>query len=202
MTHFDESAKDWDSDPQKIERARVVANAIRTSIPLRPDMTALEVGCGTGLLSFALQTDFVSITLADTSEAMLSVLHDKIQATGAKSMTPVQLDLLSDPLPSSRFDVSYSLMTLHHIPDTRAFLDKLAAVLNPGGWLCIADLDSENGAFHGEGVTNVHLGFDRDELRNWVHAAGFEDVTFSTVFVIHKQESAFPVFLLTARKSG
>ena len=32
MSTFDERAKDWDSDPAKVERARVVANAIRASI--------------------------------------------------------------------------------------------------------------------------------------------------------------------------
>ena len=34
MTNFDERAKDWDSDPKKVERARAVAEAIRSAIPL------------------------------------------------------------------------------------------------------------------------------------------------------------------------
>ena len=57
MTNFDERAKDWDSDPKKVERARAVAEAIRKAIPLTANMSALEYGCGTGLLSFALQSD-------------------------------------------------------------------------------------------------------------------------------------------------
>lgn len=80
MTQFDDRAKEWDNDSQKIERARVVADAIRASIHLRPSMTALEYGCGTGLLSFALLADLGAITLADTSEGMLAVLSDKIRA--------------------------------------------------------------------------------------------------------------------------
>ena len=68
MTNFDERAKDWESDPKKVERARVVADAIRKSIPLSNEMNALEYGCGTGLLSFALQSDLGQITLADTSQ--------------------------------------------------------------------------------------------------------------------------------------
>jgi cyclopropane fatty-acyl-phospholipid synthase-like methyltransferase len=54
VTNFDERAKDWDSDPLKVERARIVAEYIRSVLPLRPGMSALEYGCGTGLLSFAL----------------------------------------------------------------------------------------------------------------------------------------------------
>ncbi len=34
MTNFDERAKDWDSDPKKVERARAVAETIRKAIPL------------------------------------------------------------------------------------------------------------------------------------------------------------------------
>jgi ubiquinone/menaquinone biosynthesis C-methylase UbiE len=204
MTHFDERAQGWDNDLQKIERARVVANAIRASIPLRPGMTALEYGCGTGLLSFALQPELASITLADASEGMLAVLADKIRSAGAANMVPLRLDLLSDPLPESRFDVIYSLMTLHHVPDTRAILEKLTAILKPGGWLCIADLDAEDGSFHADGVTDVHAGFVRAVLQRKLKTIGLEDIAFSTAYVIRKRvgdrEKSFPVFLLTARK--
>ena len=100
MTNFDERAKDWDSDPKKVERARVVADAIRKSIPLSNEMNALEYGCGTGLLSFALQSDLGQITLADTSQGMLDVLKEKIVASGMTNMHPVRLDLATDPIPA------------------------------------------------------------------------------------------------------
>jgi ubiquinone/menaquinone biosynthesis C-methylase UbiE len=78
MTNFDERAKDWDSDPMKVIRAKTVAEAIRGAISLTKDMSALEYGCGTGLLSFALQADLGNITLADTSQGMLDVLAENI----------------------------------------------------------------------------------------------------------------------------
>src|SRR5512134_3028173 len=114
MTNFDERAKDWDSDPDKVRRARVVADAIRQAIPLSNEMKALEYGCGTGLLSFALQSHLGEITLADTSQGMLDVLREKIVNAKVKNMHPVRLDLSSDPLPAERYDVTYSLLTLHH----------------------------------------------------------------------------------------
>src|SRR6266536_6200485 len=102
MTNFDERAKDWDSEPNKVERARAVADAIRRTIPLTNDMKALEYGCGTGLLSFALQSDLRQITLADTSQGMLDVLKEKIATAGVTNMHPLRLDLASDPLPVGR----------------------------------------------------------------------------------------------------
>ena len=203
MTNFDERAKDWDSDPAKVDRARAVADAIRVAVDIRPGMTALEYGCGTGLLSFFLQDDFASITLADTSQGMLEVLSDKIKAAKTAHMHPVRLDLAVDPLPAQKFHVTYSLMVLHHIPDTDIILRKFHQVLEPGGWLLVADLDQEDGSFHTDGSTDVHLGFARDELQKRVEAAGFGDVRFSTAYQIKKmiddEQKVFPVFLMTAR---
>jgi ubiquinone/menaquinone biosynthesis C-methylase UbiE len=204
MTNFDARAKDWDSDPKKVDRARTVANAIRVAVDIRPGMSALEYGCGTGLLSFFLQNEFASITLADTSQGMLDVLSDKIKAAKTAHMHPVRLDLAVDPLPEQKFDVTYSLMVLHHIPGTDVILHKFYEILKPGGWLIVADLDKEDGSFHTDGSTDVHLGFGRDELQKRVEAARFADVHFSTAYEIKKEidkeQRTFPVFLMTARK--
>jgi ubiquinone/menaquinone biosynthesis C-methylase UbiE len=205
MTNFDERAKDWDSDPMKVIRAKTVAEAIRSAIPLAKNMSALEYGCGTGLVSFAFQSDLGQITLADTSQGMLDVLAEKIAASGAANMKPIRLDLSTDPLPDQPFDLTYSLLTLHHIKDAKGILKKFHALLVSGGWLCIADLDKEDGTFHTDGTTDVHLGFERAELQSWVEDAGFVNVKFSTAFENKKNidgvEKIFPIFLLTARKA-
>ena len=206
MTDFDERAKDWDADPKKVERARVVADAIRKAIPLSNNMNALEYGCGTGLLSFALQEDLGQITLADTSQGMLDVLGKKIASAGVTNMHPVRLDLSSDKLPDEKYYITYSLMTLHHIHNARGILNKFYDLLEPNGYLIVADLDKEDGSFHTDGTTDVHKGFERSELQRWVESAGFVNIHFSTVYEISKEvndrEKKFPVFLMTAQKLG
>ncbi len=205
MTNFDDRAKDWDADPMKVNRAKTVAQAIRSALPLTAAMSALEYGCGTGLLSFALQSDLKHITLADTSQGMLDVLGEKIAAAGVSNMRPQRLDLSTDPMPAERFDLTYSLMTLHHIPDPQDMLQKFHALLAPGGWLCVADLDKEDGTFHPAGTTNIHTGFERAELQQWAEEAGFKQVKFSAAFEIKKKvgdaEKIFPVFLMIAQKA-
>ncbi len=202
--NFDSRAKTWDDDPMKAARAEAVAQGICAQVVLTPQMSALEYGCGTGLLSFALRERLGQLTLADSSSGMLAVLEEKISSGAIANMSALMLDLASDPLPDERFDLVHSLMTLHHIDDTDALLRALYALLKSPGYLCLADLDSEDGSFHGADFSG-HRGFDRETLQRQATEAGFRNVRFSTVFSIRKAvatggEKDFPVFLMVAEK--
>ena len=202
--NFDSRAKTWDDDPMKAARAEAVAQVICAQVVLTPQMSALEYGCGTGLLSFALRERLGQLTLADSSSGMLAVLEEKISSGAIANMSALMLDLASDPLPDERFDLVHSLMTLHHIDDTDALLRALYALLKSPGYLCLADLDSEDGSFHGADFSG-HRGFDRETLQRQATEAGFRNVRFSTVFSIRKAvatggEKDFPVFLMVAEK--
>jgi ubiquinone/menaquinone biosynthesis C-methylase UbiE len=205
MTDFDKKAGAWDSDPTRVERANAVADAIRATTRLTPDMTALEYGCGTGLLSFALHNRIGRITLADSSRGMLDVLAEKIAVAQIRTMTPLKLDLTVDPLPDERFDLIYTLMTMHHVPDIARMLGNFFALLKTPGVLCVSDLDAEDGSFHGPEFPG-HKGFDRAELKRIAGEAGFPETSFTTAFHIFRQTGGkrkdFPLFLMIARKTS
>lgn len=200
---FDALAAAWDNDPIKAARARAVAEAVRREVPFRPGMRALEYGCGTGLLGFALAPFPGTLTLADASDGMLEVLRRKIAATSAPNMSVLKLDLTTDPLPAARYDLVCLLMVLHHIPDTDAILRRFHALLAPGGCLCVADLDPDGGDFHGPGFDG-HNGFERGALAEKARAAGFANVRVTTAYENPRKVGAttrlFPVFLLVAER--
>jgi ubiquinone/menaquinone biosynthesis C-methylase UbiE len=166
-------------------------------------MTALEYGCGTGLLSFALQPYLAHITLADSSAGMLAVLKEKIASSGVQNMTPLRLDLATDPLPQAQYDLIYTLMVLHHVLDTDSLLRDFYELLGTPGYLCIADLDKEDGSFHGPDFPG-HKGFDRKELSEKAEQAGFRANRFTTIFQtpreVDGQRREFPLFLMLAEK--
>ena len=201
--YFDQEAAGWDADPVKVERARTVAQAIRENVSLTTNSTALEYGCGTGLLSFALQPYLGQITLADNSSGMLAVLDKKIAASGIGNMTSMKADFSTDPLPQTKYQLIYSLMTLHHIPDTDKILEDFYTLLETPGCLCVADLEKEDGSFHGPDFFG-HKGFDRQELSQKVLRAGFRKVTFKPVFqmpkIVGSSRNFFPIFLMIAEK--
>jgi ubiquinone/menaquinone biosynthesis C-methylase UbiE len=205
MTDFNQAAADWDADPAKHERARILAERIQKNIPLSPGMTALEYGCGTGLLSFALHARLGHITLADNSTGMLDALRSKIAASGAAHMTPVALDLDRDPVPAIRVDLIFTMLALHHVGEPGRILRAFYGMLNTPGYIAVADLDAEDGSFHGPDFKG-HKGFDRDLLANQAVAAGFSNVRFETAVTLirelEKGARPFPLFLMTAEKGA
>jgi ubiquinone/menaquinone biosynthesis C-methylase UbiE len=197
---FDARAATWDDDPAKVRRAEEVAAAMRRAVPLSRSMKAMEYGAGTGLLSFCVRDALGPITLADISAGMRTVAERKIAAANASEMRVIDLDLTRDPVPPERYDLIFSMMTLHHVPDVPRVLTVFHSMLNAGGWLCHADLDAEDGSFHGPEV-DVHHGFERATIRSWLATAGFVDISVRDCGAIApRDERSYSVFLAACRK--
>ena len=133
------------------------------------------------------------------------MLEDKIARSGAQNISTCQLDFSKDELPVERFDLIFSSMALHHIEDVDGLTARFHSLLNPGGIVALADLDSEAGGFHGDFPDVFHLGFDRKELRSLLEKNGFANVSATTAYVLKKEsaltgnQAEFPVFLMTAK---
>ena len=198
---FDERAATWDDDPGKLDRAREVADAIRASVPLERSMRVLEYGAGTGLLTQALVDQIGPVTLTDPSSGMREVLAAKRADGVFPDARVVDLDLSRDPIPTDRYDLVLSMMVLHHIVDLPPVLDGFAQLLEPGGWLAVADLEREDGSFHDEGFEGHH-GIDRDDLTGWLADAGFISVGFRRAGATIKHDRPYPLFLATAQRGS
>ena len=204
-SRFDEIAAQWDDSPMRAGIAAAVADAIAAAIPLDPHWRALEYGCGTGLVGARLAPRLGHLLATDLSPGMLAVLREKAAAAGLDRITTRVLDLTTMAPPEDRFDLIFSSMTLHHISDVRALVRTFDVMLVSGGWVALADLDAEDGSFHGPEVPGVaHHGFDRAQMERWLHEAGFTAVTFRTAHTVEKNRDGearrYPVFLATARR--
>jgi 2-polyprenyl-3-methyl-5-hydroxy-6-metoxy-1,4-benzoquinol methylase len=202
---FDAKATTWDADSAKVDRARRVAEAIARDVPDLARRSVLDYGAGTGLLGFQLLPRAARITFADVSKGMLAVVEEKIAKTTGLNVDAVLLDLSRDPPPPGRYGLLCTLMALHHVPNVDGILKAFHSTLEPGGILCISDLDLEDGSFHGPGV-EAHPGFDRPALEGKIRAAGFGPVRFSTPCDVRKEVGGkirtYPVFLAVAARLG
>lgn len=199
---FDEMASTWDDDPQRVERADLVAEAIRHAIPWSQPPRTVELGAGTGLLSRALADLLGDTVLLDSSTQMAATAQLALKASGLEHWRALTVDLEADPIPAGPFDLAISLLALHHIHDVPALLSRVWQVLTPAGRIAFADLDrDEHGWYHAQhSGFDGHHGFNRAEFESWLVGLGFTDVAFTTAATLHKDGREFPLFLVTAQK--
>ena len=77
---FDQAAGTWDLTDRRVALAHGVTEAIKGAVALTGDLSVLDFGCGTGLVTLALAPLVGAITGADTSSGMLATLADKARA--------------------------------------------------------------------------------------------------------------------------
>jgi ubiquinone/menaquinone biosynthesis C-methylase UbiE len=202
---FDKEAANWDENPGRVKLAKEVARAITNQIALKLGMRLLDFGCGTGLLSIELQPRVGSVTGVDSSPGMLDIFKAKIARFKLNQIETVLFDLGKGASLEGRYDVVVSNMTLHHIKDIMPLFNLFYKITAPAGYLCIADLDLEDGQFHEDNTGVFHYGFDRTMLREFFSKAGFSNIREMTATEVRKPAKdgtvkRFPVFLMTARK--
>ena len=197
IDHFKNKAKDWDKSPTRNSTPQAIADAIKEKITLREDMSIMDFGVGTGLLGFIIAKEVKTVYGVDMSKSMLAKLEEK--NTSQLSIKAICQDIVKEPL-SMSFDGIVSSMTLHHVEELSAFFVSIYKNLNDGGFIAIADLESEDGTFHSDNTGVYHFGFDKNALASIVEKSGFKNVAFEKVTTINKPQKDFGVFLLTAQK--
>lgn len=202
--NFDEVAKSWDTDKRN-NRAKIIADKIRSSIAIDENCSAMEFGCGTGLISFHLCDRFKSITLIDSSKGMIDMVISKIDQYQLNNMVAKCIDLSEENSFDVKFDVIYNSMVLHHIKDTAAILKNFYELLNVDGYLCIVDLDEEDGSFHKNYPDfDGHNGFNQKELKSILIKEGFQNIESNTFYfdekMIEGSKIKYSLFIMMARK--
>ena len=207
IDYFNDKAKEWDNDPMKLDRAFILANEVKDYLKPDTSMNAFELGCGTGLLGYFLRDSFHSITLADSSEEMIKVLEERINNEHINNLHPLLMDFLTYEPGAIKYDVILTFMTLHHISDLDTIISKFNKLLRNSGYLCIADLEKEDGTFH-ENMTDFegYLGFEKKNLEKLLTKVGFKIRMYKTFYQIEKtmndgKKKVFPLFMMMAQKT-
>jgi SAM-dependent methyltransferase len=126
------------------ERARLAAmetlwdpgtHRVLTDVGIAPGWSCLEVGAGGGSITRWL-ADAVGptgrVVAADLDPQYLEVPPD---------VEVAQLDVRTDDLPGTDFDLIHARLLLEHLSEHREVVQRLAAALRPGGWLVVEDYD-------------------------------------------------------------
>lgn len=204
VERFNAIASEWDSNPGHVHMAQKMARAMRTALLRTGQEQALEFGAGTGLMTLLMAPKLAHVTVIDGSGGMLAVLQQKCERKWLGHVSTIE-GTVPDQLPDAQYDLIYSSMTMHHVEDVPGLLKILADHVRPGERVALADLDAEDGGFHGEAKGVVHHGFERETFGHWLQDAGFVDVQFSTAFIVQREVGEgtmrdYPIFLAIASK--
>ncbi|MDT0387004.1 class I SAM-dependent methyltransferase [Streptomyces dubilierae] len=103
--------------------------------------TALDAGCGDGLLTRKLATRAASVTAVDRSSRMIELARGHARVPG--DVTYLEADYLdAGALPAGAYDFVSAVAVVHHAPFEEA-VTRLARLTAPGGRLVIVGLAAD-----------------------------------------------------------
>jgi ubiquinone/menaquinone biosynthesis C-methylase UbiE len=161
--------------------------ALVAQAQLVPGMEVLDLGCGTGTLTLALEGAALGlkVTGLDLDPEALAIARRKAREAGA-GVTFVQGSATDPPLDPGRFDRVVTSLLLHHLDRARKqrCLRAVRALLRPGGELHVLDWGRPQDPWMALAFVPVRLldglAPTRDnvqgDLPGLLREAGFEDV--------------------------
>lgn len=194
---FEMIADTYDTD-ERIQISKVLSEAICEYLVDTKDKTAVDFGCGTGLVGMNLLNGFQSMLFLDTSQNMINKVKQKISHFHIQNADTLCFDFEKDSLSDLHTDYIFVAQVLLHIKDYKEVLYRLYDVLNPGGHLIIIDFDKNNNIIS----DMVHNGFEQEELKEDMLSIGFTNIQSKTFYygskIFMNQDAS--LFILDSQK--
>lgn len=168
---------------------------------LRARSSVLDIGCGSGTLSFYLANKDHQVTGIDISEKAIKSCKKTAVNLGIKNANFIVMDFPNE-IPKEKYDFIIFTEVLEHLPDDKFALRKIHSLLNPKGILFLTT-PSINAPLHKLGLTKKfdkevgHLRrYQLDELVVTCEKTGFK------VLETKKSEGILRNFLFTNAVAG
>lgn len=134
-----QSTKFWDRIAAKYAQQPIADEAAYqkklqiTRDYFRPDMTVLEIGCGTGSTALLHAPYVQHIRAIDFSANMIAIAQAKATAANVTNVTFEQATLEDLQLPAASLDAVLGLSILHLLEHREAAIAQVYTLLKPGG---------------------------------------------------------------------
>lgn len=171
--YFETNAPQWDA-MRKDFFPDNLSEKIAEKANIQQKEVVVDLGCGSGFITKTIKDFDISIIAIDQSEKMLQVMRNKFQAF--ENISYKSGSGTSIPLDDKSVDTVLANMYLHHIEEPIVAFNEIYRILKPGGKFVFADLDKHNHDFLRAEQNDVWLGFERNQLKNWLEKSGFQNI--------------------------
>lgn len=148
-----------------------VADLVASCFPDGGD-TALEVGPGEGAFLPTLAARFTDVVALDLSAEMLAQARALTDSQGLTNIRFLLGDTSHEALAEVGANCVVINMVLHHTPSPAAIFNEVAAAMQQGGVLIVAELVYHDQGWVRESCGHQWLGFQPEDLEQWAEAAG------------------------------
>jgi ubiquinone/menaquinone biosynthesis C-methylase UbiE len=143
--HFDRRKDYWrdvyaGNDIESIVYRRRMETALAwvDELNLPAKASALDIGCGAGLMTVALATRGLQVVACDSSTEMVRQAQQTLEARELGEIARVlQADVHQLPFPAASMRLSVALGVIPWLSEPQRAIHEMARVLEPGGWLIL-----------------------------------------------------------------
>ena len=141
--------------------------------------TIVDLGTGSGLMLPALLERAGRVIAVDSSTTMLDLARKSAGAEAHRCDFRLG-DLEHLPVADGEADAVLACMVLHHVSAPPQALKEAGRALASGGELAVIDLARHTDESLRDQLADLWLGFQPDQMRRWLEAAGFEVIEAGT----------------------
>lgn len=174
--NFDAHAGPDTRDARQLVPGRSWAAWSRALALLMPRLKVADLGCGEGYLTIEAARWASSVIAVDRSEVVLKRARALARRRRVSNVIWKKGELEKLPMKDASVDVAMLSQALHHAHDPERALREAFRVTKPGGRVLVLDLRSHREEWVRAKLGDRRLGFDDDELRRLLTAAGLHDV--------------------------
>ena len=176
QSYFRAHAADWDRIRSLHVAESEVEDAIGEALGPGPFKLLVDLGTGTGRI-LELFADRYSRGLGfDLNQAMLAYARSKLSKAQLARAQVRHGDIYALSLPDAVADAVVMHQVLHFLSEPALAIREAARVLAPGGRLLIADFAPHDLEFLREKHAHDRLGFEPDQVAQWMKDAGLKPV--------------------------
>ncbi len=167
--------KEWIQNLDRPERiAGLKIDKVLPVLKLKPGDNVADIGAGTGAFSLPFARTVApsgKVYAVDIDPGLLDYIAQKAKKENVENIQTVKGEFSDPKLPARDVDLGFFHDVLHHIENRQAYLKALGTYIKPTGRIALIEMNRDDPKTPHR--NNAEMLLSKDEVKNWMAAAGF-----------------------------